>query len=564
MSVLMIKIKSTMKRILLLILPLAILASCDFLDPRPIEDLKTEELWSHADFGEGILTTVYIGLEDQYNIELENYTDNAIPAVPGSNKLALGSWTLENNSIGTWGNDYTYIKYLNLFIENGRDLPYNVTDVLKDSIYRSNRLGEAFGLRAWFEWKLLQTYGGMVEGESEAMGFPIVTTVLEQNDELDIPRNTYEECVAQIVADCDSAIRLLPIDYTDPRNAYIGIKNRGRMSGLIAKMIKARAYLYAASPAFGNSTQANWERAAKAAADAINATKGLTDLKEYGNFNDGASFDNIWISEITSNNQREKSYYPPSLFGNGSTNPSQNLIDAFPASDGYPIEKSAIYSATDPYKNRDPRFGRFIFFNGDNYASTTIQTYNGGLDAPGGLSQLGTRTGYYLKKFTSKNVTLNPGTQVTDFNFVTYMSRAELYLIFAEAANEAYGPLDNSLGFSATDALKVVRKRALGNITDNYLTEQANAGKDAFRQLIQNERRIELCFEGHRFWDVRRWNLPLEHTIKGVKITNADGNFSYQYVDIENHQFEDYQRFVPVPYDQTLIMTKLKQNSGWK
>jgi hypothetical protein len=563
MYILMIK-KSTMKRIIFFILAIVTLTACNFLDPRPIEDLNTDELWSHADYGEGILTNVYTQVENQYNITLDNYTDNAVPSVAGLNRLALGSWTIENNTIDEWSNCYSNIKYTNLFLGKARHLPYNVTDTVKDKLLRANRLGEAFFLRAWFEWKLLQNYGGMVDGEPVAIGFPIVTKVMELTDNLDIPRNTYEQCVTQIISDCDSAIRILPLDYTDSRDPYIGVKNRGRGSGLAAKALKARVYLYAASPAFGNSNQAAWERAARAAADAINSTKGVTDLKDYGNFNDGTDFDNIWISSVYQSNQREKNYYPPSMFGKGTSNPSQNLVDAFPASDGYPIDQSSVYAASDPYNNRDARFKRFMFFNGNNYAGSTIQTYTGGADAPGGLSKIGTRTGYYLKKFTSEKVTLNPGGEKTDFNFVTLLSKAELYLNFAEAANEAFGPNDAQLGFSAADVMKKIRKRALGSINDTYLTDQSGKGKEAFRSFIQNERRVELCFEGHRFWDIRRWNLPLNHTVKGVKITNDGGNYSYQYFDVENHTFENYMRYVPVPYDQTLIMTNLKQNSGWK
>ncbi|MBN1925421.1 MAG: RagB/SusD family nutrient uptake outer membrane protein [Prolixibacteraceae bacterium] len=551
-----------MKRIIIVALALSTLAACDFLEPRPIEDLKTEELWSHADYGEGILTTVYANLDIALDVTSDYYTDNAVPNITGANRLALGSWTVENNSIGEWGEYYTMIKYLNLFIENGKTLPYNVTDAFKDSLYRVHRVGEAYFLRAWYEWKLLQNYGGIVDGE--ALGFPIVTEALEIGDDLDLPRDTYEDCVAQIITDCDSAISIVTYDYTSSRDPYVGVKNRGRASGIAAEALKARVLLYAASPAFNNSTQASWERAANAAAECINNSGGLTDLQAYGDFTDGGNFENIWVSSTYSRNDWEQSYYPPSLYGSGECNPSQNLVDAFPASDGYPIGQSAAYSASKPYENRDARFERFVFHNGTEYGGKVVNTYMGGDDAPGGLLKQGTRTGYYLKKFLSTAVDLTPGVNSFAYHFVTYLNRAELYLNFAEAANEAFGPTDARLGISALDAIKKIRKRGLGDIADNYLTEQAGLGKDAFRELIQNERRIELCFEGHRFWDVRRWNLPLSHTVKGMKITKSGDNLTYQQVDVEEHTYEDYMRYVPVPYDQTLIMDNLAQNAGWK
>jgi hypothetical protein len=556
--------REIMKRIIIIIIAITTLASCDFLDPRPIQDLTTDELWSHADYGEGILTSAYAGLESRYDINSEYFTDNAVPSQTGINTIALGGWTLENNSMGNWDDCYSYLKYVNLFLENGREMPYNVTDAYKDSILRAYRTGEAYYLRGWYQWKLLQSYGGIAEGTTEALGFPIVTKPLSITDDLNMPRNSYEECVAQIVSDLDSAFLVLPLDYTSSRDPYLGVKNRGRGSGLAAKTLKARVYLYAASPAFGNSNQQTWSRAAKAAAEAITAAGGVKDLAAYGNYNDGSNFDNIWVSTASASNSDEQAYYPPSLYGVGSCNPSQNLVDAFPAADGYPIDKSALYSASQPYKNRDARFEKFIFYNGNSYGGTVVSTYIGGADAPGGLSQKGTRTGYYMKKLLSDKVSLTPGSQKTDYKFVIYLSKAELYLNFAEAANEAYGPTDATFGFSALDVMKKIRKRGLGDIDDKYMTEQANAGKEAFRAFIQNERRIELSFEGHRFWDIRRWNLPLNHTVKGVKINQNGNDFTYEYTSVEEHSFQDYMRYVPLPYSQTLIMSNLKQNSGWK
>ena len=220
--------------------------------------------------------------------------------------------------------------------------------------------------------------------------------------------------------------------------------------------------------------------------------------------------------------------------------------------------------------NRDPRLTNFVFYNGVAYNSSKIETFTGGKDAPGGLSLQGTRTGYYLKKLTSATVILTPGFVTTDDNFTVYLGKTELYLNFIEAANEAYGPTDAVLGFSARDIMIRIRRRApidsnpgLAGYQDAYLDSQVALGKDAFRTFVQSQRRIELCFEGFRFWDIRRLNLPLSHTVKGVKITNTAGVLTYEYKDVENHTFTDYMRYIPVPYNQTLVMSKLKQNSGW-
>ena len=551
-----------MKRAILFCIPVIFLAACEFLDPKPIQDQTTEDLWSHADYGQGLLTAAYTNLSTDYPVNMDYYTDNSVPSTPGLNDLALGNWTVENNPIGNWDNVYYNLRYLNLFLENGQDLIYVVSDAYRDSVYRTHRLAEAHFLRAWYMWELLRDYAGNVDGSSETLGFPIVTEVLDLDDDLDIPRNTYEECVQQIVSDCDNAYNILPLTYSNGADLYDGLRNRGRASGLAALALKARVYLFAASPAYGNSDQALWERAAQAAADAIEQSGGLVELEPYGNFNDYNSFDHIWIQPPQTHNLLEVSYYPPSLYGLGSCNPSQNLVDAFPASDGYPISESPLYDPYNPYDNRDERFYRFIFYNGDVYNETEIKTFEGGPDAPGGLSIQGTRTGYYMKKLLSDAVRLTPGDETTDRKFYVFLGKTELYLNFAEAANEAYGPDNSILGFSARDVMRMIRQRA-GIYPDPYLDDQANAGKAAFRDLIHNSRRLELAFEGFRFWDIRRLNLPLNHTVRGVKITKNGSNLTYEYRDVETHTFQDHMRYIPVPYAQTLIMSNLQQNSGW-
>lgn len=565
-----------MKRLLIFLVFSSLLVSCEYLDPRPIQDLSTNELLEIATYGEGLLTAAYRNLPTSYDVYSDNYTDNAVPSTPGGNRIALGNWTVQNNPVGSWDTWYSSIRYLNTYLENCSNLLYSISDPVKNRTLQKNRRGEAFFLRAWYQWQLLQTYAGYPAGATEAMGYPMVTKVLNANDVLDIPRNTYADCVNQIATDLDSAYLLLPFRYNGS-SSWNNTTNRGRAEGLGALALKARVYLNAASPAYGPSTPALWQRAAKAAYDAIVASGGNASLAAFGNFNDGANLDYIWIQPNTTSNTREYAYYPPSKYGRGEVNPSQNLVDEFPLKDGYPPTLSPLYSAAAPYANRDGRFTSFIFYNGLVYNSSTIETFNGGKDAPGGLSLQGTRTGYYLKKLTSATVILTPNSVTTANNFTVYLGKTELYLNYIEAANEAYGPSDKTLGgtvptggFSAYDIMTRIRRRAgidsntaLAGYQDAYLDSQVALGKDAFRTLVLNQRRAELCFEGFRFWDIRRLNLPLSHTVKGVKITNTAGVFTYSYGDVETHNYNDYMRYIPVPYGQTLVMSKLKQNSGW-
>ena len=565
-----------MKNLIPILVSVLLLASCDYLDTRPIQDLNNDELWSHATYGEGLLTRAYTNLNPNWDLALEYYTDNAVPNTPGTNLVALGGWTLEGNPIGQWNTWYTSIRYLNEFLENGRDLRYSVTDPVRNATLKRYRIGEAYFLRAWYQWLLLRTYGGYPDGATEALGFPIVTKVLKQGDELNLPRNTYEECVAQIVLDIDSAASILPLRYTGS-DVYTGVMNVGRASRLAALTLKAKVYLWAASPAYGPSDFDLWDRAARAAHAAIVASGGNIALQAYpanGWYTSAGATDLIWLYPAATSNALENSHYPPSLYGSGISNPSQNLVDAFPTADGYPLSVSTTYDPAAPYANRDRRMPLNVFHNGMVYNTVTIQTYDGGNDAPGVISRQGTRTGYYMRKLLASTVRLTPGSTTSAERAFVFMHKTELYLMFAEAANEAYGPADATLGFSAFQIMQRVRGRSgtfvdsdpgTSGYQDAYLAEQRDAGKDAFRALIHNERRIELAFEGDRFWTIRRLNLPLNRTIRGVQITRdpGTGTLTYQYRDVENHIYQDYMRYVPVPYDQTLIMSNLKQNRGW-
>ena len=137
----------------------------------------------------------------------------------------------------------------------------------------------------------------------------------------------------------------------------------------------------------------------------------------------------------------------------------------------------------------------------------------------------------------------------------------EIFLGFAEAANEAWGPKGGSHGFTAYDVIKAIRERAgiCVGTTDAYLDECA-ANKDKMRELIRNERRLELCFEGHRFWDLRRWNASLTEAAKGMSITGTD----YSVLpNVEVRDYKDYMNYGPLPYGEVIKYSNLLQNDGW-
>jgi hypothetical protein len=333
----------------------------------------------------------------------------------------------------------------------------------------------------------------------------------------------------------------------------------------------------AASPAFNtNNDLTLWQNAANYSAELLNDLGGVTGLDPKGhifylaaqvteaNLSSGDLKDLkeiLWRRPVYSDQVREVANFPPSLFGNGRVNPTQNLVDAFPMANGYPITDitNSKYNPAAPYAGRDPRLNLYIVYNGSSMKSTTILTGVGGGTNAVDAIQTSTRTGYYLRKLLREEVNANPASPSNQQHFQTHIRYTELFLNYAEAANEAWGPLGmGPNGYSAKDVIAAIRKRAGITQPDNYLLSITS--KEQMRTLIRNERRIELCFEGSRFWDLRRWKEDLTVPATGVKI---DGT-TYTYYTVEPRSFDNsYMHYGPIP-DKEVLKFNLEQNNGWK
>jgi starch-binding outer membrane protein, SusD/RagB family len=331
--------------------------------------------------------------------------------------------------------------------------------------------------------------------------------------------------------------------------------------------------LLAASPAYnsqGNATK--WETAADYAGEVLKLNGGLNGLDPQGGLFYTATNVNplnletgidqkemLWRGSIAQNNNLERNNFPPTLFGNGRVNPTQNLVDAFPMANGYPISDAASgYEATDPYANRDPRLKNYILVNGGTMSNKTIWTKsdNPTNDAVNVLPT-STRTGYYLRKLMRVDVNLNPNSTSTQKHYPVHIRYTEIFLAYAEAANEAWGPDGTgSFGFSARNVIADIRKRAGITQPDNYLASVIT--KEDMRKLIRNERRLELSFEDFRFWDLRRWKENLTEQAKGVLITDN----TYHVQPVESRQYSDFMYYGPIPLTEAL-KANLQQNKGW-
>jgi hypothetical protein len=560
---------------------LFLFTSCeDFMEPTKDNRLFEEQVFGNPIFAEGLLLQAYDELPTTYSF-LDVATDNAVTNDKGSNllRMATGEWKSTFSPVSEWAPSYTQIYYLNLFLDSLEAVEWSWESEVQDSLFLKRLNGEAHGLRAWYEFKLLQAHAGLSD-EDVMLGFPIVTKSLTVEDDLELPRDTYEDCLQQVLSDCETAIDNLNNEYKDSGDpdydAVYGKAFRNRFTARAAKALASRATLHAASPAFTVNLseaekQQRWETAATYAGDLLSEIGGLAGLSPTGHLfylpeTNPLVFDEdvIWRSDYDENRTVESQNYPPSLFGDGRTNPSQNLVDAFPMADGYPINHtSSTYDVDNPYANRDPRLTEYIVYNGNTLRGGTIIFTAIGLTKDGNnATTASTRTGYYLKKFMNPLVNNDPSTPNNAIHFYTYFRFTEIFLNYAEAANEAWGPDGDpeGYGFTARDVIAAIRERAGILPPDNYLAELTTT--DAMRDLIRNERRLELSFEGHRFWDLRRWNSDLTEACQGAAITLNGAAFNFNYEEVEKRSYEPHMIYGPIPYNETLIYD-IKQNKGW-
>jgi starch-binding outer membrane protein, SusD/RagB family len=544
----------------------------DFLKPYGETGKYNDDIvWSNPAFAEGILLRAYGLLPSDY-LRLEDFgSDDAVINQLDHTMidLATGGWSARSNPLDSYAQTYNAMLHINLFLEKVDSVVWSSNSALKDSLMKRRLKGEAYGLRAYYGSLLLRNVGGK-SNSGKLLGYPIVTTARIDYDKAQLPRNLYRECVNQIIQDCDSAIKLLPLRWTDTgltsdERDVIGERYHNRINGITAMLIKARVALTAASEAFKDS-EISMIEAADYAADIIrlNGFGQFTaqDMQFYlqaRNTNDLSYFSGnsevFWYSNIQARtSSRESNYLPPSLFGKGLVSPSQNLVNAFGDFYGSPIKVSAVYDPQKPYNLRDPRFYMYVFFNGSSTEKgDIIDIKNGDKDAIGKTIN-STRTGYYMRKLMDENVILTPGLVSGTPHFYVYARYTEALLIFAEAANEVVGPDGIIKGYSAREIIKRIRNRA-GIFANAYVD---SLDKEGMAKLIRNERRIELCFEGFRFWDLRRWNdiVTLNEPIHGIDLMNMS------HFEVEKRQFDPYMIYGPIPFNETLKYD-IEQNVGW-
>ena len=487
-------------------------------------------------------------------------TDDACFAIESSNiqQFNNGSWNALSNPDNVWDRYFAGIAKCCTLLENSNHINLDISrlDPAKRVEYENNlkdiRMwrAEAHFLRAYFNFELLKRYGPI----------PVIKSTLDINkDYSDTPRPTMKEVVEFIANDCDMAADSLELTPWRNMNDAFGRATKGA-----ALALKSRLLLYAASPLyvdFGDIDEANKPSDAtlwKAAAD---AAKAVIDLNQYELAsayddlfkNDFQNKEYIFVRRYPSNSDFEKSNFPVSYGGKGGTNPSQNLIDDYEMLDGTAFDWNDPVKAAHPFENRDERLLATVLMNGVLFKGKRVATYPGGADAMPNPNA--TKTGYYLRKFLNENVNIQTGGG-SDGHVVPLFRLAEIYLNYAEALNE-YDPTNPDI---AVYLNKIRERVSLPDVPSGLTQEQ-------MRTLIHHERRVELAFEEHRFWDVRRWKVAsstLGAPVKGVKITQDDaGNFTYSPVQVEQRVFQPKMYWYPIPQSEVLKLHHWEQNKGW-
>ena len=504
----------------------------------------------------GLVTSAYNDLDYDFGnysgALLASATDEAVYSHSGNaiEKFYDGGWSASsNNDASLWTKCWRGISYANLFLDKFKDETFE--DYILDLDYKAeihqyqNLQYEARFLRAYYYFLLVRSFGGV----------PLITANLDANEANTQPRVSSDEIFQFIISECAAIQDLIVKDYSDLGNLQLKSKNEtGRANNLAVLALKARAALYYASPLFnaGNDKE-RWHQAAIANKELIDECKGrgMKLTSDYGSLFQKDNWQNseecIFVRRIVSaSNTFEKYNFPIGLENAGGGNcPTQNLVEA--------------------YEEGDIRLEATVAQNGEQWPNNTLETFIGG--ANGQPIAYATPTGYYLKKYVNKSLTIGASNATTERHHWVTFRLGEFYLNYAEAMlNYTGGGYETASGLSMTaaQAVNVVRTRAkLANIATDLSASQ-------FAERLENERFVELAFEGHRFYDLRRWKKAGDakyRTIKTMQITkNADGTFNYNVqTDAQTRSYWDDKMYL-FPIAQSEILKSggaLTQNPGW-
>lgn len=588
--------KKTFIYIATLFMALAGSSCSDFLDKEYDASKSEEKTFGDETLTRGFLANIYTNLPDGFapltddqftGASRDCMTDNAVTCwgLHYYTKIGNDGYTAADHPLlGFWNTDLYGIRKCNQFLKNARaSVIGNEEKSGDDNRLYERYCAEAKLLRAIFHFDLICWFGDCpIIGEDEE-GTPIVFE-LNDSEAMNMSRTAAADALQWVADQCDAVKSILPFRYSNETS------NWGRVNGAAAYALKSRALLYKASLLNNpDNDRTVWSAAATAATDFITENSkqdnpyqlystGNPNNDYYECFTTNPTLNNEFIltRSVWNTNQVEKVFLPVgftgSFSGNGRTNPTQNFVDAYETINGLPIEEDNSYDPANPYANRDPRLAQTVFYQGMTWGRADQEEErqidvreNVGIDYNSSMG--GTYTGYYLKKYVNNISCKSPAT--FDHAWVIFRY-AEILLNAAEAINEADGPSN------AYQYVNLVRDRA-------GMPAYSGMTQDELRERIRNERRIELCFEDHRYFDQRRWKLFEGVTssneltkpyyqqylnLYGVTVTGEADAPVYTFGranTVDSRVFNSPKNYLfPIPSNEVKRAPNLGQNPGWE
>ncbi len=558
-----------------------------FLDKQPSNELTGEEVFSDWNMMKQFHIDTYNFLRHGAGRINNSWLDSATDLAETSfaNAGTRTTFNIGNyyggggaaELTGTWEHYYRGIRKCNMVLERIETVPKDPS--LSQATYEQDKLNyisEARFLRAWFYWEMFLRYGPV----------PIVEEVLDPDGDLlsnYTTRPTLKEYVVDfILAELDACEEGL-MNYTTGANATYA----GRASQPMANALYSRIMLYMASDRYKGESGITWAQALAASEDF--KTKYGANYSLMQGTTPKTALTNAWLLTPYTEANKEIIFYrndgtigwggisndtPVGEGGNGGLCPSQNLVDMYDMLDGSspfaeydetgaPAYKSdgitptinaeSGYSEANMWANRDGRLNASILTHGITWNGAIINVIKGQRDNPVGNTNA-TPTGYYVRKYIPETI-LSAQHSGNSRRLWTIIRYAEILLNYAEAKNEVDGPCQE-----VYDALDQIRRRA--GITKSVADRTDLTTKEKMRNFIRKERAVELAFEEHRVWDVRRWNVAekaLTRNIIGVDVA-TNGTIARKMA--QKRVFDSKMYLYPIPEGE-YWKTGIDNNQGW-
>ena len=579
-----------------------VLASCGDMEYH--EDLRLDRAYIDRNFEYvgGLMNAIYTNLDTDFGnfsgAMLSSATDESEYSTSGNTieNFYNGGWSAANPMQTMWNKAYEGITYCNEVLDNWQGLTFPEFEMDKDYAKKmhqyQNYQYEARWARAYFYYSLVRQYGGVPFKVHNSTG----------SEETSLPRTSADEIFAFIDSECAAIQNLIVKDYTDLGDMAYGSPEKGRANMFAVMALRAQAALYHASPLFNPGNNADlWHKAATACRDLIDScelgnrhTLAADYTKLWGNssnefYSDAEFYKEVLFGRrVAASNSFEGYNFPVGYSsGKGGNCPTQDLVDAYNMTNGMMIDEAGSgYDAQDPYANRDPRFEMTVAHNGDawpkdisNTSYATLQTYVGGYHARPRTSYA-TPSSYYLKKLCNTSQILRSGYSTTSAHVWLTFRTGAAYLNYAEALFQYFKAQGNANAADATDSEFPHSAREMASKTRQRVGMPAFAtgmSNTEFWTRYKNERMVELAFEGHRFYDVRRWKEDGDkfmniHRMEITQNITTDANdnevitYSYNVVPFTrgNGQWQEKWNLFPIP--QTEVMksgSAITQNPGW-